>query len=87
MPGENGCNLFSRGAWQVGARYSWIDLNDNGINGGLMRQHTLGLNWYLHRFVKIQVNLIHERIHDPSMGPLPGQPGFWSRALRFQFAV
>ena len=55
--------------------------------GNSDRALTLGLNWYVHRFVKIQINLIHERIHNPSMGPLPGQPGFWSRALRFQFAV
>ncbi len=40
---------------------------------------TLGMNWYLNRWVKIQANLIRERLRDPSMGPLPGRAGFWSR--------
>jgi phosphate-selective porin OprO and OprP len=48
---------------------------------------SLGANWYLNRWVKVQANLIRERIHDPSMGPLPGRPAFWSRVLRLQFTL
>jgi phosphate-selective porin OprO/OprP len=48
---------------------------------------TWGVNWYLNRWVKIQANLIRERLSDPSMGPLPGRTSFWSRVLRFQFTV
>lgn len=52
-------NPFSAGAWQVGARYSWADLNDNGINGGIAHEVTLGLNWFLNPNMKVQWNYDH----------------------------
>lgn len=48
--------LFGRGAWQVGARYSYLDLNSKGINGGILNDMTLGLNWFLNPNMKIQFN-------------------------------
>ncbi len=44
------------GAWQVGARYNYLDLNDQGLNGGILHNATLGLNWYLNPNVKMQFN-------------------------------
>jgi phosphate-selective porin OprO/OprP len=57
----------SWGTWEVTARYSDMNLNYNpfqlastsqlaGITGGDERIVTLGLNWYLNRNVKLQVN-------------------------------
>ena len=37
----------SCGAWQVGARFSYLDINDKGIRGGQVCDWTLGLNWFL----------------------------------------
>jgi phosphate-selective porin OprO/OprP len=48
------CGLRGTGAWQVGYRFSYIDLNDKGIDGGQMHQHTLALNWYFNDNAKIQ---------------------------------
>ena len=32
---------------------------------------TLGVNWWVNRWVKIQANFIREKLDDPSLGPLP----------------
>jgi phosphate-selective porin OprO/OprP len=37
--------LSSPGAWQVGARYNCLSLNDGEVNGGVLNAVTLGLNW------------------------------------------
>jgi phosphate-selective porin OprO and OprP len=47
------------GAWELGYRFSYLDLNDDGIAGGLLRQHTLGLNWYFNDNFKVQANYLN----------------------------
>ena len=47
------------GAWELRARYSWIDLNDAGIKGGMMNDFTLGVTWYLNPNFKIMLDYIH----------------------------
>jgi phosphate-selective porin len=47
---------------------------------------TLGVNWYPIRFVKVQLNFIHEKLDDPSQGPLPSKPSFTTTAVRLQFS-
>lgn len=44
------------GAWQVGVRYSWLDLDDKGINGSTCHDVTVGLNWFLNPRMKWQFN-------------------------------
>lgn len=56
VPGEGCPNPFSCGAWQVGARYSYADLTNNGIVGGVNHEVTLGLNWFLNPNIKFQWN-------------------------------
>jgi phosphate-selective porin OprO/OprP len=50
--GENGC-----GAWQVGVRYAYLDLQNKGVNGATLNDFVLGLNWFLNPNTKIQWNL------------------------------
>jgi phosphate-selective porin len=57
------------------------------VAGNADRIETFGVNWYLNRWFKVQFNLIRETLADPARGPLPGQPTFWSRVVRFQFAM
>lgn len=45
---------------------------------------TVGVNWYVNRFFKIQANFIREKLDDPSQGPLPPQSTFTTKAVRFQ---
>ena len=35
------------GAWEAAVRYSWIDLSDGAVRGGLASDISMGINWYL----------------------------------------
>ena len=59
----------------------------NTVLGNSDRVTTIGVNWHVNRWVKLQANVIHEAIGRPSMGPAPGFAGFWSRAIRLQLAL
>ncbi len=52
-----------RGAWQLAARYSYLDLNDREIRGGILGDFTLGLNWQLNPNLRWMLNYIHARRH------------------------
>lgn len=51
------------GAWQIAARYSYLDLTNRDILGGVGHNTTLGLNWYWSPYSKIQANLVFSDIH------------------------
>ena len=67
----SGC-CYGSGAWQVGARYSAIDLNDNGINGGTLNSGTFGVNWFLNPNAVVQFN--YDLTHRSQVKTTP--PGF-----------
>ena len=52
------------GAWEVGARYSSLDLNDGVIRGGELDDVTLGLNWYLNPNTRVMWNFIYADLRD-----------------------
>jgi phosphate-selective porin OprO/OprP len=56
---------YALGAWQVGARFGYVDLNDKAIQGGTIYDFTLGLNWYLNANMKIQLDYILEHRDQP----------------------
>ncbi len=64
-PGEGGFWLF-QGAWELASRYSNVNLNDPGVDGGRLQTVTTGLTWYLNPNVKIQLNHIWARSVVPS---------------------
>lgn len=55
--------------------------------GNSERVLTLGVNWYLNRWVKLQYNFIRETIDDPAQGPFPTAPSFRSHVFRFFFQM
>jgi phosphate-selective porin OprO/OprP len=72
--GEDGCVYTGMGAWEIGYRLSYINLdNANGIDqtatAGLAAtravDHTVGLNWYLNPYTKMMLNYVHT---DDSVG-------------------
>ena len=78
-PKKNYSSGGGRGAWEVNARYSELDLNDGGITGGELDNITAGLNWYLNPNTKIMWDYIHadkDRI---------GQADIFMMRLQFDF--
>jgi phosphate-selective porin OprO/OprP len=55
--GGDGCGAGPGfGAWEVGVRYSYIDLSNKAIRAGRLDALTVGLNWYMNANAKIQWN-------------------------------
>lgn len=52
------------GAWQIAARYSWIDLQDSGVDGGEEQNVTVGVNWHLYSNVRMQFNYTYADVAD-----------------------
>jgi hypothetical protein len=48
---------------------------------------TLGLNWYLNRWSKIQFNAVRETFDDIERSPVTGRAGYWSGLCRLQFVL
>lgn len=63
--GDRGHGL---GAWQIAARYSYADLQDEDIIGGKGESLTLGLNWWWNPNARVQLNYIAGEIEREPIG-------------------
>lgn len=71
------------GAWELGIRFSTINLNDQDVFGGKADSFTLGVNWFATTTIRFSANYIH--VSDLNAGPLePVQPDIIE--LRSQWA-
>jgi phosphate-selective porin OprO/OprP len=54
------------GAWEVVARYSSLDLNDDtaDVYGGKMDNRTIGVNWHLHANARLMFNYVMSAVSD-----------------------
>jgi phosphate-selective porin OprO/OprP len=82
--GENGRLNAGWGAWEIAARYSYVNLNDgthlNRIQGGVYDGYSLGLNWYLNPNVKFNFDWVYDQRSSVPIGAFPGYTqGFGSR--------
>lgn len=55
VDGDHGLQ-FGRGSVEVLARYSWLDLASQGVNGGTLHSGTFGINWQFNPNAKLQIN-------------------------------
>jgi phosphate-selective porin OprO/OprP len=58
------------GAWEVGARYTQLDLTDGPIIGGEQENLTFGVNWYVNSNMRFMANYVH--VLDIDGGPFGG---------------
>ena len=68
VPCQNFGSNGGCGAWEIAARWSYLDLNDGGVSGGQLNDLTGGLNWYLNRNTKLQLNYVHAFLKTPGLG-------------------
>ena len=47
------------GAWEIAARYSYVDLNDGDVRGGVPSDVSPGLNWHLRPHIRWMTNYVH----------------------------
>jgi len=65
IPKANVTRCGGLGAWEIAARWSYIDLTDNLIRGGTMQNMTAGVNWYTNPYCKFVFNYIHSWANSP----------------------
>lgn len=70
------------GAWEVLARYSHIDLDNDGIAGGRESNWTLGVNGYFSKYLKLQANYV---IVDAKRAGLTADPKVFELRAQFYF--
>lgn len=85
------------GAVEVAARYEKLRFASAGapaeppsrspraanIAGNADRAWTLGVNWYVNRWVKVRFNAINEQLDDPALGPAAGASSLWTMVTQF----
>ncbi len=88
------------GAVEVAARYEAIRLASDTATGIASRSTrafnatrqsdrlwTFGVNWFLTQWVKLQANVIRDRIEDSFRAPVQGVPSYWIYKFRMQFTL
>lgn len=88
------------GAVELGARYERIGFGSSAKDEPPSRspraahvldagEHvwTFGVNWYLNRWARIQVNAVREWLEDTDRSPIMGRTTFWTRVCRLQFVL
>lgn len=70
------------GTIEVGARLESLHFRDGTGPVSETRIGTAGVNWNLNRWMRVQFNLIRERLYQPT-----GRSVFWGRVFRVQFIV
>lgn len=56
---RNGGICHNLGALELAARYSYLNLNDGPVQGGVLGSTSLGLNWYLNPNLKVQFEYLN----------------------------
>jgi len=86
---EDGNLNWGIGAWEIAARYSYVNLNDgNGLNriqGGVLTGVNLALNWYLNKNMNVMCDWVYNRRSDLPVGTVPGYTSGFGVEVQFQF--
>ena len=67
----DGC-CKGHGAWELKARWGYMDLTDAGIEGGHAQNVSCGVNWYLNSYARLMFDYIHGDSEDAPITGLDG---------------
>lgn len=99
LPYDRGLGVFGRlrpertlfcpaksglGAWEIAARYSFLDLDSGPHRGGSVWNVTLGLNWYARDNMRVALNYIYTDVDD-AFGVAGADGTMNTLLLRFQY--
>ncbi|HEX5271920.1 MAG TPA: porin, partial [Gemmataceae bacterium] len=70
--GEDGRMTMGRGAWELVARWNYLDLNSGNIAGGKTNALELGVNWFLTTNLKLQFEYLWQDRYHLAPGQVPG---------------
>jgi phosphate-selective porin len=90
------------GAVEVAARYERLWFDSVGATGSEepfrnpraenifptgTKAFTIGVNWTVNAWIKVQVNGIRQQVEDSERNPMVDGGAFWSQVVRFQFLL
>jgi phosphate-selective porin OprO/OprP len=52
------------GAWEIAARWSFLDLTDENVAGGEVTDVSAALNWYINSNFRLMNNYVHSEVED-----------------------
>jgi phosphate-selective porin OprO/OprP len=70
------------GALETGLRFSYLDLDDGAVRGGILRNMTAGMNWYFHPNSKLRFNYVYAQAGG---GPREGDLHIFESRFEFDF--
>jgi phosphate-selective porin OprO/OprP len=77
------------GAWEIAARYSYVNLNDgtglNRIAGGAMDGISVALNWYLNNNLSVMFDWVYNHRYDLASGVVPGYTQGYGMRVQMSF--
>lgn len=80
---NSGIGWTGGGAVELAVRWSYIDLNSNGVEGGFMEEMTYGINWYLNPYTKLMFNYVRPTLSDPVFSK--SQANSYAMRVQFEF--
>ena len=86
--------IWTRGAWEIAARYSYADLNSgegaSRVQGGIMNGTSLALNWYLNNNLNVMFDWVYDQRYDvpaatsSTIATVPGHTSGFGIEVQFQ---
>jgi len=80
---DAGIGWTGLGAIELAVRWSYIDLNSAGVQGGYLEDMTYGVNWYLNPYTKVMFNYVKPTLNDPISGR--SQADTFAMRVQFEF--